>query len=372
MIYFDNAATSFYKPEIVRYELNHSINKFTANPGRSGHKYSVKTAEIIYETREKVKQFFHAYDYEVVFTKNCTESLNLAIFGILNKGDHVIATIYEHNSVLRPLEFLKSKGVEVSIIDCDMSEVPNLIEQEIKPNTKLIITTSVSNVTGELCDIDRVGKICKKYNILYLVDGAQASGHIDINLNELNIDMYTFSGHKGLLSITGVGGLIVKNTVKLRPLIFGGTGTESANLNQPITIPEGFEAGTIPTIPIISLKAGIEFLSKNFKNLIKIEEKLTKYLYFSLKNLKFIKIYSKPNSKNIALINIEGMDSSLVANLLDEKYNICVRAGLHCAPLIHKHLGTEKEGAVRISLDFNNTEQEIDKLIYALSKISEM
>ncbi len=371
MIYFDNSATSFYKPEQVKNTLNQSINKLTANPGRSGHKLSQRIAEEIFETREAVKRFFHAPNYQVFFTKNCTESLNFAIFGLLSEGDHVISTIYEHNSVLRPLEYLKRKSVDVTIIDAEMEDIPNVIETNIKSNTKLVITTSVSNVTGEVCDIKRIGKICKEHNILYLVDGAQASGHLDINLSELNIDMYAFSGHKGLLSITGVGGLVIRENIKLKPLLYGGTGTDSANLLQPTNIPDGLEAGTIPTIPILTLKAGIDFLSKNFKNLQKIEENLTKYLYNSLKNLKFLKIYSKDTSKNIALINIKDMDSSLVANILDEKFNICVRAGLHCAPLIHKHLGTLESGAVRISIDFNNTRQEIDKLVSALKKISD-
>lgn len=370
MIYFDNAATSFYKPEQVKNILNKSINKLTANPGRSGHKLSQRIAQAIFETREAVKQFFHATDYQVLFTKNCTESLNFAIFGSLNEGDHVISTIYEHNSVLRPLEYLKSKNVEVTIIDTEMENIPNEIERNIKVNTKLIITTAISNVTGEICDIKKVGEICKKHKILYLVDGAQASGHIDINLTDANVDMFAFSGHKGLLSITGVGGLIVKNGIRLKPLLYGGTGTDSANLVQPTTIPDGLEAGTIPTIPILTLKAGIDFLSKNFENLQKFEENLTKYLYNSIKNLKFLKIYSKESSKNIVLINLEDMDSSFVANVLDEKFNICVRAGLHCAPLIHKHLGTLQTGAVRISIDFNNTKQEIDQLIFALKRIS--
>ena len=229
MIYFDNSATSFYKPEHVKNSIIRALNKYTANPGRSGHKLSIATAEIIYETREIIKEFFHAGDYDVVFTKNCTEALNLAICGTLKPGEHVITTIYEHNSILRPLKFLEDKGVEVSIIDCEMSELAEKIESEIKANTKLIITTALSNVTGEVCDITKIGNICKERNILYLVDGAQASGHIEIDLKKSNIDMYSFSGHKGLLSVTGVGGLIIKRGVKLEPVIFGGTGTESEN-----------------------------------------------------------------------------------------------------------------------------------------------
>ncbi len=372
MIYFDNAATSFFKPQQVKNAVVDSINKFTANPGRSGHNLSIQTAEVVYNVREKIKEFFNAPNYEVVFTKNCTEALNLAIFGVLNKGDHVITTCYEHNSVLRPLEKLKECGVEVTTLFCDVEELPNEIAKNIKENTKLIITTACSNVTGQCPDIKTIGEIAKQHNVLYLVDGAQSSGHIKIDLTDANIDLYAFAGHKGLLAITGVGGLIIKNGIKINPFLYGGTGTESANLTQPSEIPEGLEAGTIPTIPIISLGAGIDFLTKNFFKIIKIEQNLTKYLINKAKNLKFLKIYSPVNAKNVFSFNVKDLDSSLVANILNEQFNICVRAGLHCSPLIHKKLGTLTTGAVRVSLDFFNTFDEIDELINALIKINNM
>ena len=182
--------------------------------------------------------------------------------------------------------------------------------------------------------------------------------------------MFAFAGHKGLLSITGVGGLLVKNLKILKPIMFGGTGTDSENLIQPTGSVEGFESGTISTISILSLNAGVEFISKNFEIILKKEQNLSKYLYNSLKNLKFLKIYSNENSQNVFSFNIKNMDSSLVANVLSEKYGICVRSGLHCAPLIHKELKTLDTGAVRVSLDFNNTYDEIDKLILALKEIA--
>jgi len=370
MIYFDNAATSFYKPESVKKSVINSINKLTANPGRSGHQLSQKIAMKIFETREVVKDFFNASEYELIFTKNCTEALNIALRGCLNSGDHVIATCYEHNSVLRTLEYLKTKGVNVEIIETEMQNIPNKIQEKIKANTRLVVTNMVSNVTGEICDVESVGKICKENNILYLVDGAQSAGHCEINLEKFNIDMFTFAGHKGLLSLTGVGGLLVKNLKILKPIMFGGTGTESENLFQPTDSVEGFEAGTISTISILSLKAGIEFLSKNFEIILKKEQNLSKYLYFSIKNLKFLEIYSKETSQDVFSFNIKNMDSSFVANVLSEKYGICVRSGLHCAPLIHKKLKTLDIGAVRVSLDFNNTFEEIDKLILALTEIA--
>lgn len=371
MIYFDNAATSFVKPQIVKNAIATALNKYTANPGRSGHNLSNAVAELVFDTREKLKEFFNAPNHQVVFTKNCTEALNLAIFGVLNEGDHVVTTCYEHNSVLRPLEFLKSKGVEVSTLFCDIENLPAEIEKSIKPNTKMIITTACSNVTGACPDIKAIGEIAKAHNIIYLVDGAQACGHFDINLINDNIDLFAFAGHKGLYATTGVGGLMVKENLKLKPLLFGGTGTESENLIQPADMPEGLEAGTIPTIPIASLNAGVGYLSRNFEAIKKQENELSKYLYNKLKNLDFVEPLFTENTKNVFSFNIKDLDCMLVADLLNE-HDICVRAGLHCAPLIHKKLGTLKRGAVRVSVDHFNTFEEINKLIFALNSINDL
>lgn len=370
MIYFDNAATSFFKPYSVQQIVKNSFNNYTANPGRSGHKLSQKIAEKIFDTRENLKKFFNAENYSVVFTKNCTEALNLSIFSCVDAGDHVITTCYEHNSVLRPLESLKHKGVEITILDCDLKDFSTEIRKYIKNNTKLVVTTFISNVTGEKCNVEEVSNICRKFNLIYIVDGAQACGHIDIDLKKLDVDVLTFAGHKGLMSITGVGGLLVKNGVKLKPLLYGGTGTDSINLVQPTSSIEGFESGTLPSISILSLNEGVKYLSKNFEKIIKKEEKLSKYLYFCLKKLKFLEIYSNENAFNVVSFNFKNYDSSAVANMLDEKFNICVRSGLHCAPLIHKKLKTQNKGAVRVSIDFNNTFQEIDMFINILQKMS--
>ena len=369
MIYFDNAATSLLKPYSVKRAVIDALDNYTANPGRSGHFRSMMVAEKIFDTREMLKHFFNANDYEVIFTKNCTEALNLAILGTLKAKDHIIVSCYEHNSVLRTLEHLKKDGIEVTMIYSDLNDFSNHLEESIKVNTKMVICTMVSNVTGESSDVESIGNFCQKHKLIYLADGAQASGHIKIDLTNSNIDLFCFAGHKGLMSITGVGGLVVKKGVKLSHIMFGGTGTESENLNQPDVIPEGFEAGTLPSIPIISLKAGVEFLEKNFSKIIEKEEKLTNYLYNSLKNLKFLTIYSKDDSKNVISFNMKNLDSSYLADLLDEKFQICVRAGLHCAPLIHKKLDTINTGTVRVSLDYNNRFEEIDRLVYALKSI---
>jgi len=368
--YFDNAATSFYKPKEVQNDVISAMKSLTANPGRSGHKFAQNVAEKIEETRENVLDFFGAKNRDLVFTKNCTEALNLAIFGTVKSGEHVIATCYEHNSVLRPLEQLKKHGVEVTILDCDLTKFHEEFESAIKTNTKLVITTFVSNVTGEVCDVFSVSKICKKHNLKYLIDGAQASGHIEIDLEKIDCDMFAFAGHKGLLSLTGVGGLIVKNLQELKPIIFGGTGTDSKNLIQPTDTIEGFEAGTLPTISIISLNAGVEFLKKNFSKILEKERNLSEFLYKKLKNIKNLEIFSKKSSKNVFSFNVKNMDSATVANILNEEYKICVRPGLHCAPLIHQKNKTSENGAVRVSIDFYNSYEEIEYLIYALEKIS--
>jgi len=368
-VYFDNAATSFNKPIQVKKSVIMAMKNLTANPGRSGHDLSQKVASLICDVRENVKDFFGGNNYNLIFTKNCTEALNLAIFGTLKSGDHVITTCYEHNSVLRPLERLKNQGVEVTILDCDLEKIDEELEAKIQENTKLVITTFISNVTGEMCDVFSVNEICKKYKILHLVDGAQACGHIEINLNKIDCDLFAFAGHKGLLSLTGVGGLFVKNLENLKPIILGGTGTDSKNLIQPIDSVEGFEAGTISSISIISLGAGICFLKENFKKILEKECNLCENLYKKLKNIKNLTLFSNKTSKNVFSFKLGNMDSATVSNVLNEEFGICVRAGLHCAPLIHKKNKTLDSGTVRVSLDFNNTYEEIDYLIWALRTI---
>ncbi len=369
MIYFDNAATSLIKPNTLKKKLVYAINSLTANPGRSGHKLSFKVAEEIFDARENLKKMFNANDYDVIFTKNCTEALNLAIFGLLNSGDHVITSMYEHNSVLRPLEVLKARNVEVEVLNCDLCVFEKELEHRIKDNTRLVILTGCSNVTGETSNIDKVVEVCKTHNIMCLIDGAQLCGHKVIDLEKTPVDMLAFAGHKGLMSITGVGGLLVKKGTNLRPLLYGGTGTNSAELIQPLDIPEGYESGTLPSIPIITLNESVKFLLNNKLDIYAKEKDLSNYLYKNLYKLEFIELYSNEKSLNVFAFNVDGIDAMEVANILNEKYNICVRSGLHCAPLIHKKLGTFNRGAVRVSIDFNNSYQEIDYLIKALEQI---
>ncbi len=369
VVYFDSAATSLVKPQEVKNSVINAMKFLTANPGRSGHKLSQNVAEIISETRENVLEFFSAKQQNLIFTKNCTEALNLAIFGTLKRGDHVITTCYEHNSVLRPLERLKNDGISVTILECDLEDFHKHFETKIQSNTKLVITTYISNVTGGICDINSVNKICKKHNMKHLVDGAQACGHLKINVDEIGCDLFAFAGHKGLMSLTGVGGLIVKDLKDLSPIIFGGTGTESENPIQPTDVIEGFEAGTLSTISIISLNASVKFIRQNFSKILEKERNLNENLYKKLKKLNFLTIYSKNTSKNILSFNVKNLDSGFVADVLNNEFNICVRSGLHCSPLAHKREKTLDSGMVRVSLDFQNSIEEIDYFVNALKYI---
>lgn len=373
MIYFDNAATSFSKPKLVKDAVINALNNYCANPGRSSHALAQQTAMQIFYTREKVAKFFSAARTEdVIFTKNCTEALNIAILGSAKKGGHVITTALEHNSVLRSLFKLKSDGIiELTIIPPNEDGVitSEMFESAVKENTYMIACTHISNVTGVMNDIHKIGSLCKRKKLIFLLDGAQSAGHELIDVTKSNVGLFCFAGHKGLYGITGSGGLIVSN-VRLNPIMFGGTGTFSQETKQPTDIPEGFESGTLATIPIISLGAGVDFVKNNFMMLREKIEYLTRYLIERLSKLKYIKKYYNPkNCHGVVSFNIENINSTLVADELSESYGICVRAGLHCAPLIHEHMKTTYSGAVRVSLSALNSKFEVDELIVALGEI---
>jgi len=284
----------------------------------------------------------------------------------VKSGGHIVTTYLEHNSVLRPLEYLKSIGkIDYTVVDNVDS---TSFEKAILPNTYMIISTQASNVTGSVLDIREINKICKKYNLLHLVDTAQGAGHIFDDLND--VDMIAFAGHKGLYGLGGVGGLVVKENVKLSPIKFGGTGTLSESLIQPTMLPEGFEVGTLANIPIISLGAGIDYVLKNKNYIMEKEKRLNVYMSKMLSDLDFITPYFDKNSVGVYSFNVNGYDSSFVSDYLNEQFNICTRSGLHCAPLVHKHLGTLDCGAVRVSISCENTQDDIDKLIFALKKLN--
>ena len=370
MIYFDNAATGGFKPNSSTEACVSVIRHLCANPGRSGHRLSVSGAEIVLSCREKLAKLFGANETGVIFTKNCTEALNQAIFGTLKVGGHVITTTMEHNSVLRPLSHLQKQGlITLDIVESGKNLAKNILEK-ITPSTYLVVASGASNVTGEVFPIKEVGKLCNERGILFLVDGAQAGGHIEIDIYKDNISMLAVAGHKGLYGIMGSGALIIKEGIKLNPLIFGGTGTESLNLNQPTTLPEGLESGTLNLPAIASLAEGVRYVSHNLKMHQSVLLGYTTSLINALKENAKIKVYSSPNPVGIVSFSVLGEDSSIIASLLNSEYDIAVRGGFHCAPLAHKQLKTDKEGLVRVSFAVQNSTREISFFIRAIQNIT--
>lgn len=376
MIYLDNAATTFPKPEAVYDAMMDCMKNYCANPGRAGHKLAMKAAREIYDARENIAKLFNIDNpMNIVFTNNATDSLNLAIKGVVNKGDHIITTSMEHNSVIRPIKALEKLGIENTIVECDKEGFLDIkdLEKAIKPNTKLIVTTHASNVCGTLIDIKSISKIAKSNDILYLIDASQTAGVYDIDLKEICADMLAAPGHKGLLGPQGTGILYIREGLNLNILKEGGTGSKSEDLFQPEILPDKYESGTHNTPGIVGLNEGVKFIFKEGINKIKEhEENLCKYMLERLEEVPNIKIYGpKDASKRASVIsiNIGNIDSGEITYLLDNEYDIATRSGIHCAPMAHKTLGTLEQGAVRFSIGYFNTKEEIDRTIEALKKI---
>ncbi|MGO1469461.1 MAG: aminotransferase class V-fold PLP-dependent enzyme [Tissierella sp.] len=377
MIYFDNAATTFPKPDSVYESVMEAMKEYGANPGRSGHKMSLRANRGIFETRNLLAGFFNIKNpMNMVFTFNATESLNLGIKGILKAGDHVITTTMEHNSVLRPIKYLEKKGIENTIIQANSKgEIdPEDIKMAIRKNTKLIVTTHISNLTGTILPVKEIGKIAKDKKILYMVDAAQSAGVYDIDVDKMNISLLAFPGHKGLLGPLGTGGLYIREGLKIERIYQGGTGSASESLIQPDTMPDGYESGTLNSPGIVGLGAGIKYINnKGIENIRKHEEELTKYFLDGIKDIEGIKIYGPMDIKKraaVVALNMKDIDSSEIAYILDEEYDIGVRSGLHCAPLAHKTIGTLDQGVVRFSFGIFNSKKEVDQAINALKEIS--
>lgn len=372
MIYLDNSATSFPKPQSVVNAITESFSKFGANPGRSGHSFSIKTAIKVAEIREKIASFFNAESPEnVIFTSGATEALNLAILGSVKKGGHIICTSNDHNSCLRPIFELEKQGiVEVSVASPEAQDKLRLTDilPLVKENTYLICVNHISNVDGMETDIVEIGKYCFKKGILFLVDSAQSAGHKEIDLLKQHIDFLIVAGHKGLYGPMGVGALVVSSKVCLKPIKFGGTGTFSQNLVQPTDIPEGFESGTLPVPNILGLGAGIDFVIANQQKICQKLDDFTTYLNYQLNEISGVKVYTHADNANGVIgFNVGEMPSTEVADILDEKFGIMVRSGLHCAPLKHKHLGTLEQGVVRASISYFTTYAEIQKFLKAVN-----
>lgn len=375
MIYMDNAATSIYKPSEVTEAVINAM-KTLGNAGRGVNEASLCAAGEIFNVRSLLAELFNAEDpSRIAFTSNATEALNTAIKGIFEPGDHVITTVLEHNSVLRPLYEMEEKGVELSFISCDETGMinPADFEKEIRDNTKAIVCTHGSNVTGNLVDVAAVGKISKAHNLLFIVDASQTAGVMDIDVQEMNIDVLCFTGHKGLLGPQGTGGIYVREGIEIRPLKSGGSGVQTYLKKHPPQMPTVLEAGTLNSHGIAGLGAAVTYLkSTGLSEIRKREQLLIRKLYEGIKDLPGVHIYGDWNQEvrcPILSLNIEGLDSAVVGDELFNTYGISVRSGAHCAPLMHKALGTESLGAVRFSLSHYNTEEEIDAAIAAIAEI---
>jgi len=377
LIYMDNAATSYPKPDAVIQAMTDYMKNIGANSGRSGHRLAIEAGRIVYETREAVAELFNISDpLRIVFCSNATEALNLAMRGFLKAGDGVITSSIEHNSVMRPLRALEEEGVEVTVVNCSSQGFLQQrdVQSAVKPNTKLIVLNHASNVAGSILPVAEVGKIARENNLVLLVDAAQTAGAYPIDVEAMNIDLLAFTGHKTMLGPQGTGGLYIREGIDLKPLKFGGTGSRSEEERQPDFLPDKYESGTLNVVGLAGLAAGVRFVLTEGVELIREEEKkLTDRLLDGLANIDSITIYGGLDAENrvgLVSFNIDGLLPSEVGFQLDEEYEIMCRVGLHCAPAAHKTIGTFPTGAVRLSLSHFTTEEDIEKTIRAVEKIA--
>ncbi len=379
MIYLDNAATTFPKPECVYEAMDKFLREKCANPGRAGHRMSVEAEQEIEKARVTVARFIGIKDpSRMIFTYNATDALNMGIKGLLCKGDHVITSRLEHNSVARPLKGLESRGV-ITVTRVGNSDDgfinPDDIKSNIRPNTKLIVCTHASNVLGTIQPISEIGEMARENDLIFMVDAAQTMGICRIDVEEQYVDMLAFTGHKGPFGPPGSGGLYVGNRVSLRAWREGGTGFEPESLSQPDSLPYKLESGTSNSVGIVGLKTGIEYCVNEGIDKIKEHEcHLTLRLIKALDTDDRFEIYGSLDGKRkvgIVSINIKGLKPGEVGAILDNTFNIAVRSGMHCAPYIHREIGTFPEGMVRISPGYFNTIEEIDETIIRLKEIAD-
>lgn len=376
-IYLDNAATSYPKPQQVAKSMYDFMINNGSSSGRGSYQRAMQSDFLVYETRKLVGELFNFKDpKKVIFTSNVTESLNLALRGILKENDHVVTSSLEHNAVWRCLKTLeKEKNITITKVPATKEGYTNPIDvaKSIKENTKLIVFTHASNVLGTIQPIKEIGRIAKDNDILFLVDAAQTAGACNIDVKEDNIDLLAFTGHKSLLGPMGTGGLIINCDYDINPLKVGGTGGDSAYEYQPDYYPNKLETGTLNVSGIVGFREAIKFINK--ESIAKIhnkEKKLTAYALDKLKEVKNIEIYGPQNSEDIVGVisfNIKNIRAEDAVHELDSKYNIMLRAGLHCAPNAHELIGTKEIGSMRIGIGYFNEKEDIDKLVQALNEI---
>ena len=377
MIYMDNAATTMHKPQEVIDAVVRAMSSM-GNAGRGANEASLSASRIIYDTRERLARLFGVKDARrIAFTNNSTESLNIAIKGILSPGDHVITTMLEHNSVLRPLYEMEKKGVKLTIVPSDSRGCLNIhdIEEAITSDTKMIVCTNGSNLTGNYIDVKPIGELAHRHNVLFVVDASQTAGVFPIDVEDMKIDVLCFTGHKGLLGPQGTGGIYTREGVEIRPLKTGGSGIQTYSKTHPVQMPTALEAGTLNGHGIAGLHAALEYLERTGIDEIRTrEQSLMRRFYEGVKEIPGVKIYgdfSQENRCAIVTLNIGEYDSSEVSDELLTEYGISTRPGGHCAPLMHEALGTVEQGAVRFSFSHYNTEEEVDIAIRAIHELAE-
>lgn len=377
MIYLDNAATTLTKPKAVGKAVFDVIDsQIYGNPSRGAHQSAINAYEVVFKARQKIQQLFNVPSESLVsFTTNATEALNIAIKGLLKPGDHVIATAFDHNSVLRPIYQLEAADVSHSFIDLDpeTGELQlNQLTKLLRPNTKMIVCTHASNVIGDLVDIKRISDFCQQHHLLFVLDASQTAGVIPIDMQTSHIDVLCFTGHKSLYGPQGTGGICFLKPLPITPLLSGGSGIDSFNHSQPAFMPERLEAGTLNVPGIAGLAAGVDYcLKQGVSDLGYKALKLADQFMQAMIELDNVKIYShltRPHTATVG-ININGLDSSEVSDLLSEQ-GIATRPGAHCAPLIHEAFGTKESGIVRFSFSSFNTFEETKQVIVAVTEIA--
>ncbi len=374
MIYFDNAATTMRKPDCVIQAVAQAMEEM-GNSGRAAHDGALYSARTIFRARQVLADFFGCPKADhVVFTANVTEALNLTLFGLLSPKDHVITTDAEHNSVLRPLYRLAEQGVEVDFLPVDALGNPRLelLERYLRPNTRLVVTTHASNLTGNLVDIAAVGKFCRAHGLCYVVDSAQTAGSLPIHMERQHIDVLCFTGHKGLLGPQGTGGLCIRPGVEIPAWKVGGTGVQTYLPTQPIEYPVRLEAGTLNGHGIAGLLAAVEYIRQVGRETIHNHEMaLMRQFLAGVRAIDGVTVYGDFSGDRapIVTVNLAGWDSGQVADILAEDYEIAVRPGAHCAPRLHKALGTVDTGAVRFSFGWSNTREEVETALVAIRSI---